>query len=100
MFSFFSEGKWFKQLGIDDLLSEASVVASGSMNGVMSGHCYNRALRAHKLFAESLERLRWEAFSDRLSYLKVKLKSSNSFNLYLFYFGWGGGSRVHVGFYD
>ena len=44
---FFSEGKRFKQSGIEDLLSEGSVVASGSMNDVMSDHHYNRALRAH-----------------------------------------------------
>ena len=52
----------FQQSGIEDVLSESDVVASGSMNSVISGKHYNRALRAHKQLAESLATLRLEAF--------------------------------------
>lgn len=45
---------------------ESGAVAGGSLSGVMNGHQYNRAVRAHKILAEALERLRWEAFLEEL----------------------------------
>jgi hypothetical protein len=57
-------GKRFQHAGMDDILMESGIVAAGSLNGVISGHHYNRAIHAHKLLAEAMSRLRWEAFED------------------------------------
>ena len=35
--------------GLRDLCIEACVIAEGSVNGVLEGHKYNRAIRLHKL---------------------------------------------------
>lgn len=40
-------GKRFAGSGLEDILVEAEVIAGGSMKGVVSGHMYNRAIRAH-----------------------------------------------------
>ena len=45
---------------------EANIVAPGSMAGVISGHMYNRAMRAHKLLFEALSRLQLTLFLDSL----------------------------------
>lgn len=57
-------GKRYRMSGLEDILVEAGVVAQGSMNGVLSGHMYNRSLRAHKLMFEALARLQLEDFID------------------------------------
>lgn len=57
-------GKRFEQSGLEDILIESSVIAHGSMKGVMSGHMYNRSVRAHKLLYESLARLQVAEFID------------------------------------
>lgn len=59
-------GKRFGDAGFQEVLLEAGVVAHGSLNGVISGHHYNRSLRAHKLFCEALEHLRWQSFVKTL----------------------------------
>jgi hypothetical protein len=41
---------------------EAGICASGSLNGVLTGKHYNRALMVHTTFLESLERLLWGKF--------------------------------------
>ena len=40
-----------------DVLLETGIMSVGSMNGVMSGKTYSRAINCHKVMAESLERL-------------------------------------------
>ncbi|XP_041359488.1 uncharacterized protein LOC121375875 [Gigantopelta aegis] len=60
-------GKRFKEAGLQDILIEAEVVAQGSINGVITGHHYNRSIKAHKLMYEALERLRLKAFFDSIS---------------------------------
>ena len=55
-------GKRFQEAGLQDILIEAGIVATGSVTGVMNGHNYNRSVRCHKLMAEALHRLRWESF--------------------------------------
>ena len=55
-------GKHIKGSGFEDIIIEAGVCASGSLQKVMSGKHYNRALRVHKLMLEALERLLYEAF--------------------------------------
>ena len=57
-------GKRFQGSGLDDVLFEAEIVAPGSISGVLSGHHYNRSIRAHKLMYEALQRLRWAAYLD------------------------------------
>ena len=46
-----------KGSGLSEILIESGVCASGSLEKVMSGKHYNRALRVHKLTVEALERL-------------------------------------------
>ncbi len=40
----------------------SGLVSPGSVDGVLSGKKYNRALRAYKILMETLERLRFDAF--------------------------------------
>ena len=60
-------GKRFQNSGLEDILIEAEVAAQGSISGVLSGHHYNRSVRAHKLMFEALNRFRWKAFVDSCS---------------------------------
>lgn len=60
-------GKRFGDAGLQDILIESEVVAPGSINGVISGHHYNRSMRAHKLMYESLQRARFRSFLDSLT---------------------------------
>lgn len=51
-----------------DVLIESGAVAHGSINGVISGHHYNRSVRAHKLVFDALSRLMWmilKSYSQR-----------------------------------
>ena len=50
-------GSKMKGSGLSEILIESGVCASGSLEKVMSGKHYNRALRTHKLTVEALERL-------------------------------------------
>ncbi|XP_056090913.1 uncharacterized protein LOC130070521 [Rhinichthys klamathensis goyatoka] len=59
-------GKRFGDAGFQDVMIEAEVVAAGSVEGVISGHQYNRSMRVHKLMCEALQRLRWQAYLDIL----------------------------------
>ena len=55
-------GKRMNGSGITEVILESGICASGSVNKVMSGKHYNRALRVHKLVLEALERLLLEFF--------------------------------------
>ena len=59
--------KRFADGGLSDILVESGTVALGSLTGVLSGHHYNRAVRAHKLMFESLLHLKWIAFGNWIS---------------------------------
>ena len=59
-------GRRYKMSGLEDILIEADVVAPGSINGVLSGHMYNRAIRSHKLLYEALSRMQLEHFLESL----------------------------------
>ena len=48
--------------GLRDVLIEADVLASGSVDAVLERRHYNRGLRVHKLVSEALKRMRWAAF--------------------------------------
>jgi len=60
-------GKRFQDSGLEDILIESGVVAAGSINGVLSGHHYNRSMCTHKLMFEALHRTRWKAFCETLT---------------------------------
>ena len=55
-------GKRFGDAGLSDLLIEAGIVAAGSISGVIEARQYNRAMRAHKLAMEAMQRLRLKSF--------------------------------------
>ena len=55
-------GKRFRDAGLKDICVEAGIVAEGSVNGVLVGKHYNRAVRVHKYIYEALMRLAWEEF--------------------------------------
>lgn len=59
-------GKRFQDAGLKDLCIESSVIAEGSIAGVMDGHKYNRAVWLHKLVYEALMRLVWKGFCSWL----------------------------------
>ena len=65
--SIFGElGKQMKGSGLSEIVIEAGVCASGSLDKVMSGKHFNRALRVHKVTLEALERLLIEKFEQSL----------------------------------
>ncbi len=41
-------GKRFRDAGLKDICIESGIVAEGSVNGVLDGKHYNRAVRVHK----------------------------------------------------
>ncbi|XP_046569800.1 uncharacterized protein LOC124278096 [Haliotis rubra] len=60
-------GKRFGDAGLRDIAIESNLVAEGSINGVISGHHYNRSLRCHKILSEAMHRLRIQEYLDHLS---------------------------------
>ena len=56
--------------GFEDVIFQASVCTSGSLNGLLSGSHYNRAWIVHSCMSESLERLLLKRF---LTELKTKI---------------------------
>ena len=50
--------------GFEEILFESGICASGSINKVMSGKHYNRAMRVHKLTLKALERLLLKKFQE------------------------------------
>lgn len=55
-------GKIVKSSGCEDVIFQANVCSSGSLNGVLSETHYNRAWTVHAAFSEALERLLFERF--------------------------------------
>ena len=55
-------GKRFGDGGLKDILIESQLIAEGSVNGVIDGKHYNRAVRAHKCIYEAMMRLAWSEF--------------------------------------
>ena len=50
-------GKKMQGSGLSDVLIETGLIGSGSVQGVMSGRHYERAMHCHKIMIECLERL-------------------------------------------
>ena len=57
-------GKLFGDAGLRYLAVESGVIAEGSINKVLDGKQYNRAVRLHKLTYETLMRLAWSGFEE------------------------------------
>ena len=60
-------GKWFGPAGLRDIIIESGVIEEGSVEAVLNGKAYNRAVRFHKLMYEACTRLVWESFIDWLN---------------------------------
>ena len=54
--------KRFRDASLRDLCVESSVIAEGSVAGVLDGRRYNRGVRLHKIMYEALMRLAWQRF--------------------------------------
>ena len=50
-------GKKMRCSGLEEVLIESGICASGSIEQVLTGKHYNRALRVHKVVYEALERI-------------------------------------------
>ena len=55
-------GKKMVGSGLSDIFLEANMIGSGSLQGVISGKHYERAMHCHKTLLEALERLLLEQF--------------------------------------
>ena len=55
-------GKRFGDAGLADLMIESGIIGMGSVNGVLDGKQYNRAVRMNKILYEAFWRIRWESF--------------------------------------
>ena len=58
--------KRFGDAGLVDIITESNIIASGSLNGIINGHHYNRAVRTLKLIYEAMSRLQWKQFGEYL----------------------------------
>ena len=59
-----SIGKVFGEAGLRDIAVESGVIAEGSINKVLEGKQYDRAVRLHKLTFEALMWLVWKGFQE------------------------------------
>ena len=50
--------------GFSDILLEAGLIGSGSLQGVISGKHYERALHCHKVLTEALEQLLFRQYEE------------------------------------
>ena len=55
-------GKKMDGSGLSDILLESGLIASGSLQGVISGKNYDRAMHCHKTMLECMERLLLEQY--------------------------------------
>ena len=55
-------GKRFKDAGLRDVAVESAVIAEGSIEAVLEGRQYTRAVRLHRIIYEALQRLIWKGF--------------------------------------
>ena len=70
-------GKMMCGSGFEDVLMESGVCASGSIDKVMSGKHYNRAMRVHQLMLDATERLLLESFVQNNS-LRIPVEAAEA----------------------
>ena len=75
-------GSKTKGSGLSEILIESGVCASGSLEKVMSGKHYNRALRTHKLTVEALERLLVCKFKEKIDTDDTPLLHPETFEMF------------------
>ena len=56
-------GKKMEASGLTDVLLESNLISPGSLQGVLSGKNYNRAMSYHKVLNEALHRLLMKDFA-------------------------------------
>ena len=61
-------GKKCRGSGYQEILLEAGLVTSGSINSVLSGKAYNKALFCLKTVVEALQRLLIDVFIEERDY--------------------------------
>ena len=92
---FYVLGKTVKGSGFEDIVYHASLITSGSLNGVIAGSHYNRSWYVHEVLSEAFERILLTRFlaekrqelpiklqevaSDPLSYSEVFVHNSEEF---------------------
>jgi hypothetical protein len=59
-------GKRMEESGLEDIWSESGVYGPSVASKLLKATHYNRAVRAHKLTCEALERICWKSFVDWL----------------------------------
>lgn len=64
-------GKLMKGSGFDDIVVEAGICAHGSIEAVLKGNHYNRAIRVHCVMLEALERLLFFSFEQNKRMTKL-----------------------------
>ena len=57
-------GKRFGDAGLQNILVESNVAASGSVTGILAGKQYNHGIRTHKLVYEVLRRAMLKTLPD------------------------------------
>ena len=57
-------GKIMSCSGLEEILVDSKVCATGSVDGVIKGKHYNRSIRVHKTVLEALERLLFASFMN------------------------------------
>ena len=60
-------GKRYGSAGLRDILIESDVIAEGSVDQVLNGRQYNRAINALKIVMEAMWRVRWAGFLQWLA---------------------------------
>ena len=65
-------GKRYGDAGLSDILVEAGVVVEGSLDGVISGHHYNRSIHAYKIVYETMEELRFQEYLESIDKAKYE----------------------------
>lgn len=57
-------GKKMRCSGLEEVLIESGICASGSIQQVLTGKHYNRALRLHEVVYEALERILLQVYES------------------------------------
>ena len=68
-------GKLISGSGFEDIIFQADICSTGSLNGVLSGSHYNRGWTVHGILAEALERLPFKMFVERTLYVTPIVRS-------------------------
>ena len=70
-------GKRFKDAGLRDVLVQSEIVAEDSIERVLTGKMYSRAVRCYKLMYEALMRLLIDTFHSDMEGNKEKMSTQN-----------------------